>query len=75
MSREKKSRRILDVNILSIIEHQNDFKWQKYELQSCTSRRKLQFKYNSFSASQVYMKEICFLKNILSREETFLSII
>jgi hypothetical protein len=56
-------------------EHRNDFKWQKYELQSFSSQQKLQFSYNFYLDLRWIWKKYVFLKNMLPGEETFVSII
>lgn len=49
-----------DLNSISIFESKDDLKWEKFELQNCRSRRKLQFAYKFYPHPSSYQKKLWF---------------
>lgn len=49
-----------DLNSISIFEYKDDLKWEKFELQNCRSRRKLQFAYKFYPHPSSYQKKLWF---------------
>jgi hypothetical protein len=47
-----------------LFDYEDDFKWKNFELQSCRSRRKLQFSYK-FTSIQVRTEKLAIFENRL----------
>jgi hypothetical protein len=52
--------------VYRFFESKDDFKWKKFELQSCKSCRKLQFSYKCYPHPSSYQKVMIFWREVVS---------